>query len=168
MNDDIFIFDFKINEDVLLLEYENQKDNIKDYTDKELYKFLSLKEKNFKDNKKNWRVLKRNFDYAEKLNAFFNVNGKPRFINQKAGVELPFHIDVETKCSLNFLLKDESPSPITYESGDYFYKSALLNTTKKHGVFNKQKDRLLFKLSIFDEDFNSVKNKVKKALKIND
>lgn len=154
MDDDIFIFDYTINEDILLLEYENQKHKIKNKIDD-------------KYGKLDWQVLYINFDYAEKLNKFFNVNGRPRFYNLKAGVDLPFHTDNGTKCSLNFLLQDKDPAPVTYKSAEYYYKSALLNVTKEHGVFNTKKDRLLFKLSIFDEDFNSVKNKIQKALNVN-
>lgn len=154
MNEDIFIFDYEVNEDILLLEYENQKH----------------KEKSYKDHRgqlDDWKILSINFDYAEQLNKFFNINGKPRFYNLKAGVDLPFHTDNGTECSLNFLLQDKDPTPVTYKSGEYYYKSALLNVTREHGVFNTKKDRLLFKLSIFDEDFNNVKNKVKKALNVN-
>ena len=31
MNEDIFIFDYEVNEDILLLEYENQKHKEKSY-----------------------------------------------------------------------------------------------------------------------------------------
>ena len=41
---------------------------------------------------------------------------------------------------------------------------SLLNTQNMHGVINGNEDRLLFKLSIFDESFETVADKIKRVV----
>ena len=88
---------------------------------------------------------------------------RPRFYFLPKGVEIPEHIDNNTKCSINFLINSKNPAPVTIEGVDYYYKTCLLNTQKMHSVKNNTEDRLLFKLSIFDDDFETVKEKIQNA-----
>ena len=85
---------------------------------------------------------------------------RPRFYFLPKGVEIPEHVDNNTKCSINFLINSKNPAPVTVEGVDYYYKACLLNTQKMHSVKNNTEDRLLFKLSIFDDDFDTVKEKI--------
>jgi hypothetical protein len=64
-------------------------------------------------------------------------------------------------------LSDDNTA-ITINDKDYFYKNALLNTTQPHSVKNGNKERLLFKISILNESFEAVANKIlKKGYNLN-
>ena len=92
-------------------------------------------------------------DHFRKVTGF---RCKPRFYNQRADFELPFHKDRGTECSINFVLSDD-PDPISFLDGNVSYKVGLLNTQVEHAVF-ATKQRYLFKLSFFDNTFDEVKN----------
>jgi len=77
------------------------------------------------------------------------------FYRLLANEVLPWHIDTGTKCAINFILNGDA-SPISYRSGNYTYKQALIQTDIEHMVTNKNKDRILYKISIFDMDFKDV------------
>ena len=95
-------------------------------------------------------------EYIKKIKKDFSIpNAKPRFYTLKENTFLPNHIDNNTKCSINVLLSDEN-APITIEGIDFLYDQCLLNTQKIHSVKNTQKERILFKLSIFDLSFEEV------------
>jgi hypothetical protein len=47
----------------------------------------------------------------------------------------------------------ENPAPVTIEGTDYIYEQAVLDTTKLHGVNTNNEDRILLKISIFDESY---------------
>jgi hypothetical protein len=91
--------------------------------------------------------------FAEKYNIPGKVDG--RFYRLKADAVLPWHIDSGTKCSINFLLSGKT-APVVFKTGTYHYKQALLNTTVEHMVRNGPKDRILFKISIFEKSFEDV------------
>lgn len=111
-----------------------------------------------------WRVIrdknlnsKLSYDYAESLKRKYNILGKTNvsFYRLLANETLPWHIDTNTKCAINFILNGDA-SPISYRSGDYTYKQALIQTNIEHMVANQNKDRILYKISIFDMDFKDV------------
>lgn len=79
-----------------------------------------------------------------------------RFYRQAPGYFLDFHKDYGTQCSLNVLLS-ENADPITFESGDVSYRTALLNTQALHAVKNTTTTRILFKVSIMDRTYDEVK-----------
>ena len=84
----------------------------------------------------------------------------PRFYMLTKNTILRNHVDLNTKCSINHVIQGDK-SPVAYaDYGMFYYNTALLNTTLMHGVINKDTDRILFKLSIFDETFDQVKNKL--------
>ena len=84
-----------------------------------------------------------------------------------ANTTLDQHTDHGTLCSLNFILNNNT-APINFDGTTIHYKNALIDTTKLHGVDNNNCDRLLFKMSIFDETFEQVKNKLIKNPHINE
>ena len=144
----IYKFNFDVNEDILMLEYDRVKHLAEDYTDP-------------RGQVENWKMIKCNFHYAKYLIKRFMLGEvRPRFYFLPKGVEIPEHIDNNTKCSINFLINSKNPAPVTIEGVDYYYKTCLLNTQKMHSVKNNTEDRLLFKLSIFDDDFETVKEKI--------
>jgi len=112
-----------------------------------------------------WRVIRHKDlqsdivkNYCENFKETYNIPGKVdgRFYRLKANNTLPMHIDSGTKCSINFLLNGEG-SPVVFENiGTYVYKQALLNTSVMHSVVNGNKDRILFKISIFEMEFDNV------------
>lgn len=111
-----------------------------------------------------WRVIRHKDlksdivkNYCNTFKEEYNLPGKVdgRFYRLKANHTLPWHIDSGTMCSVNFVLSEEA-APVKFESGVYYYKQALLNTSIKHCVENGNKDRLLFKISIFEKSFEDV------------
>ena len=148
----IYKFDFELNEDILLLEYDRVKHLAEDYIDP-------------RGQVEDWKMIKCNFHYAKYLIKYFMLGEvRPRFYFLKKDTVIPEHIDDGTKCSINFLLNSKNPAPVTIEGVEYYYKNCLLNTQKIHSVKNDTEDRLLFKLSIFDDDFETVKEKIQNAL----
>ena len=144
----IYKFDFSVNEDVLLLEYDKVKHLSEDYVDP-------------RGGVQNWKMIACNFDYAKYLINYFMLGEvRPRFYFLPKGVEIPEHIDNNTKCSINFLINSNNPAPVIIDGVEHYYKTCLLNTQKLHSVKNDTEDRLLFKLSIFDDDFETVKEKI--------
>lgn len=111
-----------------------------------------------------WKIYHYTSPYTEKIIQDFSVTGKSRFYWLKPYGTVPEHVDNGTKCSLNFILT-EDPSPITYGEVEYFYEVALINTSIPHSVKNKENERVLFKISIFNESFEEVSEKIKKFAK---
>mgnify|MGYP003128612655 FL=1 len=149
----IYKFNFDFNEDILLLEYDKIKHKSENYIDRRPG-----------GQAENWRIIPTNFHYAKYLIRYFNLGeARPRFYTLPKGSNIPEHIDDQTKCSINILLETNNPAPVTIEGVNYFYKTCLLNTQKIHSVKNTTEDRLLFKLSIFDDDFETVKKKIQNA-----
>ena len=68
---------------------------------------------------------------------------------------LPPHIDYNTKCAANWILSG-SEAPVSYDSGDYYYTNAILDTTKLHWVQNGNEPRVLFKISFFDVSYEDL------------
>ena len=143
--------------DLFLQEYYRIKQNEKDYArGGESIHF--------------WRVIRLEDLKSELVKSYvkdfknkYNIPGKVdgRFYRLKANSTLPMHIDSGTKCSINFLLNGDG-APVLFESGEYTYKQALLNTSIMHSVINGDKDRILFKISIFELDFNQVSSLLSK------
>ena len=112
-----------------------------------------------------WSVAREiEFDYATDLCKTFDIKAKPRFYLLKANSVLPMHKDHGTQCSINVLMNSTNPAPVDFEDNTYSYKCCLLNVQNTHGVTTSDEDRILFKLSIFDEDFESVAEKISKIV----
>jgi len=145
--------------DLFLEEYNRVKSNEKDYA-------RGCKSVDF------WRVIRLNDlksdlvkTYVEDFKLKYKIPGKVdgRFYRLKANTTLPMHIDSGTKCSINFLLNGDG-APVIFENGEYTYKQALLNTSIMHGVVNGDKDRIIFKISIFESTYDEIKHKLKDCL----
>ena len=105
--------------------------------------------------------------FAEKIKDAFNIEGRvdSRFYRLVAENELPWHQDRGTQCSFNFVLSGDSACKFKATEDDDFqhrflYSQSLFNTQAWHSVEASDTDRILYKVSIFDETFNSVKKKV--------
>ena len=150
-SDDVYIIDYPFNTKLLYQEYLNAKKYFVPYRD-------------HRGSADWWKIAKWNFEYAEELTELFNINANPRFYFLGKNQHLPKHKDNGTKCAINIVLNDNITSGVTYGSSTYHYRAALLNTQNEHEVFNGPEDRYLFKLSIFDESFEEVKNKIESVL----
>lgn len=113
----------------------------------------------FKNNIKNWKIIKHTTSYIEKIIKDFGVGGDPRFYWLSPNTKLGIHRDYGTTCSINLILND-NPAPITILNTDIFYNQALLNTTIPHSVTNGPEERVLLKISIFDKKFDEVVNNI--------
>ena len=159
MGNFIKILDIEFDIDRLLLEYE----------------YILPNEKFYGDNRGSslyWKVIRHEDmtskyckDLAESIKNKYNIAGRvdSRFYRLLANELLPFHTDRGTQCSVNVILSDQ-PAPISFriqnKISNYHYKVALINTQLEHSVQNGSEDRILFKISIFDENFDSVAAKI--------
>lgn len=114
--------------------------------------------------KDDWLVGHHTSEYTQKIMDDFGVKGKPRFYWLEPYAVIPEHVDNGTLCGLNFILTDHA-SPITYGDKDYYYESILLDTTQPHSVTNNEHERIMFKISIFDETFEQVAEKIQRYIK---
>jgi hypothetical protein len=147
----LIYLDYPLDIDTLIKEAQTAKENAQAYGNDPRIPGETLD---------NWLISRHTCDYIEQIIRDFEVNGKPRFYWLAANAYLLKHTDHNTTCSINFVLSDEA-APITIEDTDYYYTQALLNTTKMHSVQNGPKDRLILKISIFDESFENLANRIK-------
>ena len=136
---------YPLNKDRLLVIADDIKKNAMPYTDSR-YPDYQLD---------TWLILKHSDSYIEEIMNDFGVRGSPRFYWQEPNSVLPMHIDNNTTCSINFVLTDD-PAPVTVEDINYTYEQAVLNTTKLHGVTTNDEERILLKISIFDETYEDI------------
>jgi hypothetical protein len=106
-----------------------------------------------------WKVSIYSGSYIKEIMKDFEIVGTPRFYWLKPNSYINTHTDNTTKCSLNFLLS-ENNTAIIINNKNYFYKNALLDTTQPHSVINGNSERLLFKISIDNESFEQVANRI--------
>jgi len=111
----------------------------------------------------NWLIGRGTTEYIENIIQDFKVKGRPRFYYLKPYAAIPEHVDNGTLCSLNFVLT-ENASPIIFGNKEYFYESVLLDTTVPHRVVNNQHERIMLKISIFEESFEQVANRIQKYI----
>lgn len=140
---------YPLNKDRLLVLADSIKDDADPYTDSR-YPGLSLD---------SWLILQYNDDYIDKIMKDFGVNGSPRFYWQQPNFSLPMHVDNNTTCSINFVLTDD-PAPVKVEDSEYTYEQAVLNTTKLHGVDTGEEERILLKISVFDESYEDLVKRI--------
>jgi len=155
-NDQLFTFDFKINKQYLVNVWNNKYSRIAEpYTD-ERYPGKEYKE---------WLIARADDDrYALELMNLFDVEGKPRFYRLAPNVTLPMHTDLNTTCSINFIINDNNASVILEDKNQYYYQCGLLDTSRYHSVKNNSSERLLFKISIFNETFDCIQKKIQKVV----
>jgi hypothetical protein len=144
---------YQVNKNLLLEEAAKIKNSATGYTDSR-YPDLKMDD---------WLVGHHTSEYVEKIMRDFGVEGKPRFYWLQPYAVIPEHVDNGTLCGLNFILTDEA-SPITFSDQDYYYESILVDTTKPHSVKNNENERIMFKISIFNETFEQVASRIKQYL----
>ena len=93
------------------------------------------------------------FDTSLKeYNMIYLYNNESDMISQ--------HTDYLTQCSLNFNL-GKNPSPVSVNGNDVVYTCSLLNVQKPHSVQNGYDERILFKISIYSDTYESYLKKLK-------
>ena len=118
--------------------------------------------------KESQEFIKENFLVAQEVilhfQEYYGIYTKPRYFRQLRGLHLKPHVDINTKCAFNYILNDDV-SPIIFHLGEgkthtVQYTKALVNVQAIHEVPSSDTDRLLFKLSITDENYQDVLKKV--------
>jgi len=147
----LFHVNYQFDTDSLKQELLTVRDQFDSYTDDRL---------DFDMN--NWLILRGNEELPvlnEECERFcwdyglYTSKVKPRYYVLKGDTILPPHVDHNTKCSINHILSDDN-ADVSFGEHSYSYTTALLDTSKLHGVDNSNKpDRLLFKLSFFDKSY---------------
>jgi hypothetical protein len=141
---------YPIDESYLLDIFHRFEHRMKPYSDKR-----------YTDSHPDWTILRLEPDYFSQIFQDLGVSGAPRFYLLKPFAKIPPHIDDKTLCSVNFILGDKDPAPICIDGIDYNYTQAVLDTQRIHQVMNAGKQRLLFKISVFDESYSSIVEKIK-------
>lgn len=106
-----------------------------------------------------WLISRYSSPYIDKIISDFEVEGKPRFYWLEPNAYLPPHVDNGTTCSINFILS-EGAAPVTFDK-DYYYSQVLLNTSVEHSVKNGPNERVILKISIFNESFEDLAKRIK-------
>lgn len=146
----IILLNYPLDKTILVREAETFKEIAESYTDsRSPGKVLD-----------NWLIYRHESEYTKKIMEDFEVEGKARFYWLSANTVLPKHVDNNTTCSINFVLSDNA-APVKINGKDYFYEQALLNTTIPHSVRNGNAERILFKISIFNESFEDLASRIK-------
>ena len=141
---------YKVNKDILLLESDRARKSSKDYTDSR-YPEVKID---------NWKRSSHTSDYIKKIIDDFGVAGKPGFYYLQPNANIITHTDNGALCAISFLLS-ENNTALTIDAKDYHYENALLDTTLPHGLKkNGNTERVQFKISIKNENFLSVYNKL--------
>lgn len=115
--------------------------------------------------KEDWYIGRYRDEYIDKILCDFEVDGSPRFYWLEPFATIPQHIDNGTQCSIN-LIVTENPAPINVDGVDYTYRQALLDTSLPHSVTNGDTERIMLKISIFDETYGSLSARIKYKLSI--
>ena len=140
-----------------------------------LYKFgfiggirYDIKDSEWFTNQRDWKISSKINDVkgteTNRLHEIFKSILKvddlgPKFLTQKEGSDVHYHVDGETLCAINFLIKGDQ-TPISFKGiGQFYYDVALINTSHLHSV-PKQigEDRVLFKFRITKMTFSEAKN----------
>lgn len=140
--------EYDLDKQLLLEQAKEAKQFSKPYTDSR-YPDLQLDD---------WHIGHYTSPYIEKIISDFSVQGKARFYWLEPRAFIPEHVDNGTLCSLNFILTGNAP--ITIGGKDYEYESVLLNTTIPHSVTNNDQERIMLKISIFNETFEEVAERI--------
>ena len=83
-----------------------------------------------------------------------------RLYRQKKNTEIPYHKDLNTKACVNFVISEHA-GPITFEDiGDIQYKCIAMNNQQSHMIKSYPAERILLKYSIFDLDWDIVRDRL--------
>jgi len=148
--DPLIFLDYPLDKERLLEDAIEAKKNSKPYTDSR-YPDLYMED---------WLIGHYNSEYITRIMNDFKVEGKPRYYWMKPYAVIPEHVDNGTQCSLNFVLTDNA-SPIIINDMQYYYTAILLNTTVPHSVINNEYERIMLKISIFNESYEDLAKRIK-------
>jgi hypothetical protein len=149
------LLDYPLDNATLLQSAENARLSAEPYTDS---RYPSLR-------KEDWYIGRYTDKHVDKIMRDFEVDGSPRFYWLEPFADIPQHVDNGTQCSINLILT-ENPAPITVDGVDYTYRQALLNTALPHSVRNGEDERIMLKISMFDETYESLSARIKYKLEI--
>jgi len=107
-----------------------------------------------------WKISRYTDTLIEQVIKDFEIEGRPRFYWLKPYAVIPEHVDNETQCSINLILSDDA-APIVVNGEEHLYSQALLNTTVPHSVVNGPRERIMLKISIFNETFDQLSERIK-------
>lgn len=141
---------YNIDTDQLLNEASVAQQNAKAHTDSR-YPDIVFDE---------WLIGHHTSPYIEKIMADLEIDGRPRFYWLKPHAVIPEHVDNGTQCSINIVLTDNA-APIIFGDKEYVYRTVLLNTTVPHSVKNNEHERIMLKISIFDETYEQLAKRIK-------
>lgn len=89
-------------------------------------------------------------DEARKFCSYFDIEDEifAQFMWIDKDFNLSWHIDDATRCrsSVNVIMTDD-PAPVSFREGDFYYKCAALDVMQEHSVTNKDKERILMRIS---------------------
>jgi hypothetical protein len=151
----VTLLDYPLDNTTLLQSAANAKLSAEPYTDSRYPGFK----------KEDWYIARYTDGHIDKIMQDFVVDGSPRFYWLEPFANIPQHVDNGTQCSINLIIT-ENPAPITIEGVDYTYRQALLNTALPHSVRNGEAERIMLKISIFDETYESLSARIKYKLEI--
>lgn len=152
-----------MNKEDYLIELDYKLDNkliLEAASDAEKFKDIYIDPRYNSYKVESWLISKFSNDYIQKILDDFEVKGSPRFYWLKANTVVPPHVDNDTKCSINFILSDNA-APVNFDNQVFYYKQCLLNTSRIHWVKNGPIERLLFKISVFDESYDDLRKRIK-------
>ena len=92
----------------------------------------------------------------DELKSIFNPRGRYnfKFIFLRAATQLDWHTDKGTKSAVIWKLSGNDP--LEFRDKKYFYDTAIVDTTKEHRVAGLADERILFKLSCFDMEYQEL------------
>ena len=174
MQNDIHHINYNFDKDKLWAGWEKYKHTVETYTDprfaewrkdKEYFKKImnSFGVEDYDD--EGFKVADLNvkeFDYGMEICDLFEItDAKFKYYHMVPNFVLPFHSDYGMQCSINIMIGD-NPAPIRFQESDttHHYTQALINVSKKHGVTNGDLARILFRLSVNSESFESLRDKI--------
>ena len=125
----------------------------------------------------NWKTVHGyDSDYARQIMRDLEVIGWIDFYFHAPNTILPPHVDPRCRCGINFVLTGYD-APVTFHesllrpgvaggtSVDYYYEQAALNTSLPHSVKSSSTERILFKICIQNESYESVVSRIPYVVK---
>ena len=115
----------------------------------------------------NYFLVKDNIPIAESIakrfKDMYNIDAHPRYYILLKGFELDTHVDEGTLAAFNYLISDEN-DPLVYfpdtRKININYKKGLVNLQMPHMVPKTVNERVLLKLSIYNNTFEECKEKI--------
>ena len=144
---------YKVDKAQLLKEAEEAKQSARAYTDSR-YPDMKLDD---------WLIGHYTSPYIEQIMQDLHIEGRPRFYWLMPHAVIPEHVDNGTQCSINIVLTDYA-APITIGNEQYEYQTVLLNTQIPHSVTNNEHERIMLKISIFDETYEQLAKRIEYKL----